>query len=89
MRKSVHSTQKKCTCRQVFRRMCDTLGADLGSPECEAMRAHVSQCPDCEAYLASLQKTVALYTAYPAPKLPARAQAELLRSLKSKKRGRS
>lgn len=85
---TTHSTKttKPCTCKQVFRRMCDTLGADLGSPECQAMRAHVSTCPKCSAYLASLQKTVELYASYPTPKLPARAQAELLRAIKIRKR---
>ena len=85
MSMTTRTRQKKCTCRQIFRRMCDTLGADLGSPECQAMREHVGQCANCTAYLASLKTTVDLFAAYPSPKLPARAQAELLRALKSKK----
>ncbi|MGE5316327.1 MAG: hypothetical protein ACM3Q4_16655 [Acidobacteriota bacterium] len=78
------TTPKQCTtCRQVFRHMCDTLGADMNSPECQAMRAHVSQCANCSAYLASLQKTVQLYASYPLPPLPARATRDLLQSIKS------
>jgi hypothetical protein len=77
---------KQCTCRQVFRHMCDTLGADIGSPECRAMRAHVNDCANCAAYLDSLKKTVELYASYPMPKLSARVKAELLRSLKARKK---
>lgn len=83
------STQKKsarprrCTCNRVFRQLCDTLGADMDSPECQAMRAHVSQCANCTAYLASLKKTVELYESYPLPPLSARTKAELMRSVKA------
>jgi hypothetical protein len=72
---------KRCTCKQVFRQMCDTLGADLGSPECEAMRAHVKDCPNCTAYLASLKSTVDLYGSYPTPKLTLRATKTLLKTI--------
>jgi hypothetical protein len=73
------STQ--CTCKQVFKQMCDTLGADLQSPECEALRGHVKECPDCTAYLASLRTTVNLYGSYPTPKLTVRATKDLLKAI--------
>ena len=68
--------------------MCGTLGADMDSPECRVMRAHVSGCANCQAYLDSLKKTVALYAWYPLPALPARAKADLLRSFKAVKKHR-
>jgi anti-sigma factor RsiW len=66
--------------------MCDTLGADMESPQCRAMRAHVMTCPNCTAYLASLRKTVDLYASYPLPKLSAKATSELLRSCRALKK---
>jgi hypothetical protein len=83
---STEKKQRPCTCGRVFRHMCDTLGADMNSPECRAMRAHVTQCPNCTAYLASLRKTVQLYESYPSPRLSAKAKAELLRSFKAQKK---
>ena len=73
--------QRPCTCKQVFRQMCDTLGADVSSPECEALRAHVKDCPNCTAYLASLKTTVNLYVSYPVPKLTARTTKDLLKAI--------
>jgi len=72
---------KRCTCKQVFRQMCDTLGADLQSPECQAMRAHVKDCPNCTAYLASLKTTVTLFESYPTPKLSVSATKNLLKTI--------
>jgi hypothetical protein len=88
--KSVKTTsgRRPCTCGQIFRHLCDTMGADMDSPECRAMRAHVTECANCTAYLASLKKTVQLYEAYPLPRLSARATKELLRSVKSAKKTR-
>jgi hypothetical protein len=72
---------KRCTCKQVFRQMCDTLGADISSPQCQALRAHVKECPNCTAYLASLKTTVDLYGSYPTPKLTLRATKDLLKTI--------
>jgi hypothetical protein len=83
MKKAAHTKQRRkpCTCKEVFRQMCDTLGADIGSPECAAMRAHVAECPNCTAYLASLKTTVQLYESYPTPKLTLRATRILLKAI--------
>ena len=78
----------RCTCSRVFKQLCDTLGADMESPQCQAMRAHVSQCANCSAYLASLKRTVELYEFYPLPALSPRAKAELLRSVKAASKSR-
>jgi hypothetical protein len=80
----IKTPRRRCTCRQVFRQMCDTLGADLGSPECAAMRAHVKDCANCTAYLASLKTTVQLYESYPTPKLTVRATKNLLAAISRK-----
>jgi hypothetical protein len=61
--------------------MCDTLGADIMSPQCEALRVHVKECANCTAYLSSLETTVKLYDSYPTPKLTLRATKKLLKSI--------
>jgi hypothetical protein len=71
---------KKCV--QALRFICDNLDADLGSPRCIEIRQHLSECPDCSAYLDSMKKTVALYRRYTAGKVPPEVHTLLTGSLK-------
>lgn len=74
-------------CAQALRFICDNLDADVASPRCIEIRNHLSECPDCSAYLDSMKKTVALYRCYPAGKVPPTVHRLLTRSIK-KERGK-
>jgi predicted anti-sigma-YlaC factor YlaD len=69
-------------CAQALRFICDNLDADLASPRCIEIRHHLSECPDCSAYLDSMKKTVALYRRYTAGKVPPAVRKLLTSSLK-------
>ncbi len=47
--------------------ICTELGEDLDSPSCKAMREYVKTCPDCEAFVDSVKKTIKLYQEYTPP----------------------
>lgn len=68
-------------CRQVYQHICDHLDEDLSSARCRKIREHLEECPDCQAYLDSLKKTIILYKSAPVPEVPPvvhRALAEAL-----------
>jgi hypothetical protein len=68
------------TCRTVYRHICDNLDESLFSPRCRAIRKHLSECPGCSAYLATLKTTVLLYRHLP---LPRRTAADRERARKT------
>lgn len=44
--------------------ICDELGEDMDSPSCQALREYVKSCPNCEAFVDSVKKTIRLYREY-------------------------
>jgi len=86
------------SCRQVYHHICEHLDEDLSSPRCRRIRQHLEDCPDCQAYLDSLKKTIILYRSAPAPGVPrvihralakALEQEQTQRELMPEKRRRS
>ncbi len=53
--------------RSMYRHLCENLDEDLDSAKCREIKKHLQGCPDCQAYLDSLKKTVALYRMSPTP----------------------
>lgn len=47
--------------------ICTELGEDLDSPACKELREVVKTCPDCEAFVDSMKKTIRLYQGYTPP----------------------
>jgi anti-sigma factor RsiW len=70
-------------CTDVYLFICDNLDQDIDSPRCREIRKHLEGCPDCSAYLASLKQTVVLYRAVPAPHMPRRVHARLVKAINS------
>jgi anti-sigma factor RsiW len=68
-------------CDAVYLHICDSLDENLASPRCRAIKKHLEQCPECQAYLASLKTTIALYKAAPVPRIPAEAHRKLFKKL--------
>ncbi len=54
-------------CEDVLEHICVNLDEELNSPNCEQIRVHINECPDCYAYLKSLKTTINLYKDYPSP----------------------
>ncbi len=67
------------TCKHVYEHICENLDQELDSPQCREIKKHLEACPDCMAYLDSLKKTVSLYRAVPAPKVPRSVHARLIK----------
>ena len=44
--------------------ICDELGEEMDSPNCRKLREHVQSCPDSQAFVDSVKKTIQLYRAY-------------------------
>jgi len=72
-------------CKRALQYICDNLDAEVHSRKCMEIKRHLEQCPDCTAYLASLQKTIVLYKRYPCPSVSKRAHNKLLRALRDEK----
>lgn len=69
-------------CTDVYLHICDNLDQRLGTRRCREIRAHLRICRNCNAYLASLKRTVILYRSVPSPRLPRGAHDRLIRALR-------
>jgi hypothetical protein len=77
MRRHTHTVN----CKSVFKYICENLDADLNSPQCRKIQAHLGQCKDCTLYLKSLKKTINLYRVYPVPTFSASSHKTLLKAI--------
>jgi hypothetical protein len=50
--------------RERILKICDELGEDMDSPSCKALREYIQKCPNCEAFVDSVKKTIKLYQVY-------------------------
>jgi predicted anti-sigma-YlaC factor YlaD len=55
---------EKITCKDVMSHICESLGEDLDSPKCVAIKNHLNECPDCTKYFKSVEKTIDFYKKY-------------------------
>jgi anti-sigma factor RsiW len=69
------------TCRDGVELLMDYLEGALGSPEREAIEAHVSGCPRCVAFIESYQGTPRILRAATAEAVPPDLAASLRRFL--------
>lgn len=56
--------QKKVTCKEVMHHVCESLGEDLNSPQCSAIKAHLEECSGCQNYFNSVESTIEFYRKY-------------------------
>lgn len=56
--------ENKVTCKEVMSHICDSLGEELDSPKCLAIKNHLDECPDCRQYFNSVEKTIEFYKLY-------------------------
>ncbi len=55
---------QKITCEEVTNHICESLGEELTSPKCKAIKKHLGSCPDCQNYFKSIEKTIEFYRNY-------------------------
>lgn len=65
------------TCKDVMNHICESLGEELNSPKCIAIKNHLTDCPDCTKYFKSIEKTIDFYKNYNA-ELPHDAHSRLI-----------
>ena len=57
-------SEEKVSCKEVMSHICESLGEDLDSPKCVAIKKHLDECPNCSNYFQSVEKTIDLYKKY-------------------------
>ena len=83
-----HAGHSKARCLKIFRRLSLYLDGELPDNVCGEIRKHLHGCDDCEVFLASFKRTVALCRKYPAKPL-SRGSKDAILSAVLKAAGRS
>jgi predicted anti-sigma-YlaC factor YlaD len=52
------------SCRDVMKQVCENLGEDLNSDSCRNIKMHLDECPGCQNYFKSVEKTIDFYKDY-------------------------
>jgi predicted anti-sigma-YlaC factor YlaD len=55
---------KKIDCKDVMNHICESLGEELESQKCIEIKEHLSNCPNCQNYFSSVEKTIEFYKKY-------------------------
>lgn len=56
--------ENQVTCKEVMYHVCESLGEDLNSPQCAAIKAHLDECQGCKNYFKSVEATIDFYRKY-------------------------
>ncbi len=70
----------KPKCKDVMQHICESLGEDLNSDRCVAIKHHLDNCTNCKSYFDSVKITINLYKSYQA-ELPADSHTKLMKLL--------
>jgi len=54
----------KIKCKDVMKYVCQSLGEDIDSEKCAAIKAHFEECTDCRNYFKSVEITIDCYRKY-------------------------
>ena len=57
-------------CKQIFARLSEYLDGELPDDLCEQNDGHMEDCPPCQAFLKSLERTVRLVEDQQEPRMP-------------------
>lgn len=72
--------QEKPKCKDVMQHICESLGEDLNSDKCVAIKHHLENCPNCKSYFDSVKITINLYKNYNV-EIPKQAHDKLMNLL--------
>lgn len=70
----------KVECKDVVSHICESLGEDLNSDQCKAIKEHLSDCKNCSTYFKTVEMTIDFYRQYNV-KLPEESHQKLLKNL--------
>lgn len=73
-------SEAKVGCKEVMEHICDSLGEELDSPRCLAIKDHLKVCTNCQNYFKSVEKTIEFYRVYN-PELPKETHQNLMKKL--------
>jgi predicted anti-sigma-YlaC factor YlaD len=65
------------SCKDVMKHVCESLGEDLNSDSCRNIKMHLDECPGCQNYFKSVEKTIEFYKDYNI-ELPDEAHSRLM-----------
>jgi predicted anti-sigma-YlaC factor YlaD len=68
---------EKVSCKDVMMHVCDSLGEDLNSEKCIAIKEHLENCEGCTNYFKSVEMTIDFYKKYNA-EIPQTAHDRLM-----------
>lgn len=52
------------TCKDVMSHICESLGEQLQSERCKAIKAHLNNCHSCQHYFMSVEQVIDFYRKY-------------------------
>lgn len=73
-------SKKKPTCIDVMKHICESLGEDLDSDKCVAIKNHLDHCDSCNNYFKTVELTIDFYKKYN-EKIPTDAHSRLMEFL--------
>jgi predicted anti-sigma-YlaC factor YlaD len=70
-------SKKDPTCKDVMKHICESLGEDLESKKCIAIKHHLDNCNSCKNYFKTVELTIDYYKKYNA-EIPKAAHSRLM-----------
>lgn len=68
---------QESNCKDVMQHICESLGEELNSERCVAIKQHLDDCPNCQNYFKTVELTIDFYKKYEAD-LPKGAHDRLM-----------
>lgn len=56
--------QENVTCKDVMHHICESLGEELNSARCVAIKNHLDECDGCKSYFKTVELTIDFYKKY-------------------------
>jgi len=57
-------SEQKPKCKDVMQHICESLGEELNSEKCAAIKQHLDNCEDCKSYFKTVELTIDYYKKY-------------------------
>jgi hypothetical protein len=58
--------KQQSNCKNVMQHICESLGEELNSERCLAIKQHLDDCPNCQTYFKTVELTIDFYKKYDA-----------------------